>query len=135
MAIQSGIPMVVTLDDSGDSPRIISADVVSLDFSTPINSEEIQGVDKTGIQRLSLLADFSATLSCKFDDTAVTNAWNVLKDASSVIQERDLSIAISGQTLDVDVVVTDTQFSRGADGSFNITSPLSMGDGVPAVWS
>ena len=63
MAKESGLGMSVAVDDSGGSARTISNDVTNMDFATPRNEQDITGMDKSAIERLLLLADFSVTLN------------------------------------------------------------------------
>ncbi len=134
MAKESGITMTVTLDDSGDSARDISNDITNLDFATPRAVQDVTGLDKSAIERLLLLADFSCTLNGVFND-AVGASHAVLKDCGTTAVERDLSIAVSGQTLSVDVFVTDYSLARAATGELTWSSPLILADGTAAAWT
>ena len=62
--------MTVAVDDSGGSARSIENDLTSVDWSIPRGVQDVTGVDKSGIERLLTLADFSATLNGVFDDGA-----------------------------------------------------------------
>lgn len=135
MAVENGISMTCSLDDSADSLKDISQDVVSLDFETSVNTEEIQGLTDVATERLLLLQDFSATLTTKWDDTSGAFAFAVLKDAHSTNQIRDLTIALSGQTFDANVHIPSVSYSRGADGSFTISATLVNGDGTSPAWA
>lgn len=135
MAVENGISMTCSLDDSADSLRDISQDVVSLDFETSVNHEEIQGLTDVAMERLLLLQDSTATLTTKFDDTSGAFAFAVLKDAHSTNQIRDLTIALSGQTYNANVHIPSVGYSRAADGSFTLTASLVNGDGSAPVWT
>src|ERR1044072_1808119 len=117
MAKQSGIGWTtLSVDDSGGTPRYIRNDVTNFSFATPRGVQDVTGVDKSAIERLLLLADFSGTLNGVFNPTA-NASHSVLKTVPSSSVNRTLSLAIASQTLANEVLLTDYQLSRGQDGS------------------
>ena len=73
MAKESGLGVDnVQVDDSGGTLRAIINDVTNLEFATPRGVQEVTGIDKSAIERLLLLADFSCTLNGVFNDAAST---------------------------------------------------------------
>lgn len=134
MAKESGIGMTVTLDDSAGSGQAITNDVSDISFSTPRASMDSTGLDKSGNERIQLLADFRATINGIFNDAA-NMSHAVLKTMSSSSVARTLALAVSGQTLSNEVVIDDYALTRGADGSLKWSAPVSLQNGTAPAWS
>jgi hypothetical protein len=135
MAKQSGIGWTtLSVDDSGGTPRDIRNDVTNFSFATPRGVQDVTGVDKSAIERLLLLADFSGTLNGVFNPTA-NASHSVLKTVPSSSVNRTLSLAIASQTLANEVLLTDYQLSRGQDGSLTWSAPFVLADGAVPTWS
>lgn len=124
----------VALDDGAAAAQTISNDVTNLAVATPRGVQDVTGVDKSAIERLLLLADCSGTLNGVFNDAA-NLSHAVLKTVSSVSIARTLTLAISGQTLANEVVVTDYSLTRGADASLVWTAPFLLANGTVPTWS
>lgn len=136
MAKESGLGWTTcSIDDSGGTLRAIINDVTNLQFALPRGVQDTTGIDKSAMERLLLLADFSATLNGVFNDAASTGAHTVLKTVSSTSVIRTFTLVISGQTLSNEVIVSDLQYSRAQSGEFTWTAPLSLADGALPTWS
>jgi hypothetical protein len=132
MAKESGMAWTTcSVDDANGDICALVNDVTSLDFSTPRNLLDWTGLDKSAMERGLGLADFSITLNCIFNDAA-DKSWECFKDTTV---ERDVTLVISGQTLENDCYVSDASFSRASDGNFTIAGTLQLMDGVVPVWS
>jgi hypothetical protein len=86
------------------------------------------------MDRLLLLADYSATFNGAFND-ASNDSHAVFSTASSSSVARTTSVAHSGQTLAVEAFFTDYQISRGTDGSLTISAPCVLTGGSVPTWS
>lgn len=84
--------------------------------------------------RLLLLADGSIDAEGIFNDAA-SKSHATLKGVSTLAAAVAVAIAISGQTLTMNMFWTDYKLSRGDDGSFTWTAPFVLGDGTPPAWS
>lgn len=132
MAKETGLGWTtLSLDDSGGTPKAIKNDVHSWEFSTPRAVQDVTGIDKSAIERLHLLADFSATLRGTFND-ATDFSHDVFTPLDNA---RTLTSAVSGQTLANEVLITDYALSRGEDGSLTWTAPLVLADGTVPTWT
>lgn len=135
MAKESGLGWTtLSLDDSSGTARDIRNDINSFNFATPRAVQDVTGVDKNAMERLLLLADFSGTLNGVFNDAA-NMSHAVLKTVPSSSVNRTLSLAVSGQTLANEVLVTDYNLSRGGDGSLTWTAPFVLADGTVPTWT
>lgn len=135
MAKESGMAWsTCSIDDSAGSVTAIINDVTNLQFSTPRGVQDITGIDKSATERLLLLADFQITLNGVFNDAAVS-AHTVFKTVSSTSVARTTTLAVSGQTLAPEVLYSDYQLNRAADGSLTWSAPGALAGGVVPTWS
>ncbi len=135
MAKESGMGWTtLSVDDAAAAPQVIKNDITNFSFSTPRGVQDITGVDKSAMERLLLLADFSITLNGVFNDAA-NMSHAVLKTVSSTSVIRTVSLAVSGQTLANECFFSDYALTRAADGALNWTAPGQLGDGTVPTWS
>lgn len=135
MAKQSGIGWTAcTIDDASGTPQELVNDITNLQFSTPMAVQEVTGLDKSAIERLLLLADFSVTLNGVFNDAA-NKGHAVFSTISSTRVPRTTVLTISGQTLTNEVLYTDYPLTRGDDGSFTYAVPGVLSDGTVPTWT
>ena len=134
MAKETGLGMSVALDDSGGSARTISNDITNVDWSIPRATQEVTGLDKSAMERLLVLSDFSSTLSGVFND-ASNMSHDVLKTVCSTTVARTATYAISGQTLPNEVFITDYSLTRAATGELTWSAPLVLQSGTVPTWA
>lgn len=135
MAKESGLGWTtLSVDGSDTAANDVKNDVTNFEFSTPRAVQEITGVDKSAIERLLLLADFSITLNGVFNDEA-DKSHATFKDIGSTSVTRTVSLGVSGQTLAVECLLTDYALSRGDDGSLTWSVPGVLQDGTAPTWS
>lgn len=135
MPKESGLAWsTLSLDDSGGTARDIRNDVTNFNFATPRAVQDVTGVDKSAIERLLLLADFSGQLNGVFNDAA-NMSHMVLRTVPSTSVNRTLSLGVSGQTLAGEVLVTDYGLTRGNDGALTWTAPFVLADGTVPTWA
>ena len=135
MAKESGIGWTtLSVDDSSGSVCAIKNDVTNFAFATPRGVQDVTGVDKSAIERLLLLADFSITLNGVFNDAA-SMSHAVFKTVPSTSVARTTALAVSGQTLNNECLYTDYSLTRNQDGSLVWTSPGVLASGDVPTWS
>lgn len=137
MAKESGIGMTVGVDDSGGTLRQIENDVTNTDFGIPSALQDITGLDKSAMERLTLLADFTITLNGVFND-ASNLSHGVFKNYRTIFAGqlgRTVTIVHSGNTLTNEVLFTDYSMSRPQDGSLTWSAPGSLSNGTVPAWS
>ena len=132
MAKEPGFPFSVVCDDDTGTPQTISNDVTNLDFATPRAVQDVTGVDKAAMERLLLLADFSATLNGVWNDGS-NASHDVFSGDLSVVRTLDLSL--SGQKLSNEVLLTDYRLTRAANGAKTWAVPAVLADGTVPTWT
>lgn len=135
MAKESGLGWTTcSLDTSAGVAKAIKNDITNLDFATPRAVQDVTGIDKSAMERLLLLADFSGTLNGVFND-ATDFSHDVLKTVPSTSVARTLTLTVSGNTLAGEVLLTDYPLSRGNDGALTWAVPFVLADGTVPTWT
>jgi len=135
MAKESGLGWTtLSVDDSAGTVQAIKNDVTNFNFATPRGVQDVTGVDKSAMERLLLLADFSITLNGVFNDAAGAS-HAVLKTVPSTSVNRTTTLTVSGQTLAGELLYSDYALTRNQDGSLTWTAPGVLADGTVPTWS
>jgi len=131
MAKESGLGMTLSIDDSAGALKDLSNDVTSFNFSTPQGLQDITGLDKSAVERLILLSDGQVDVTGVFNDAA-DHIWAVFKTRTGT---RTVTIAVSGQTLSMEMLISDVNWQRAADGSIGVSATLQLQSGTVPVWT
>lgn len=123
-----------SVDDAAGSPQAIKNDITNLQFATPRAVQDVTGIDKSAMERLLLLADFSITLNGVFNDAA-NMSHAVFKTVPSTSVARTVSLAVSGQTLANECLFTDYPLTRADSGELTFSVPGVLSDGTVPTWS
>ena len=135
MAKESGLGWTtLSVDDSAGTAKAIKNDVTNFSFATPRGIQDVTGVDKSAMERLLLLADFSITLNGVFNDAA-DFSHAVFKTVPSTSVNRTVTLTVSGNTLANECVFSAYDLTRAADGSLVWTAPGALADGAVPTWS
>ncbi|MGA5116849.1 hypothetical protein [Streptomyces pseudogriseolus] len=133
MAKQSGLGWTtLSVDDASGTPVAIKNDVTNFEFATPRGVQDVTGVDKSAMERLLLLADFSITLNGVFN---TSSSHTVFKTVPSSSVARTTSLAISSQTLANECLYTDYSLNRSDSGELTWSAPGVLSDGTVPTWS
>lgn len=135
MAKEAGLGWTtLSVDSSAGAVKAIKNDVTNFQFATPRGVQDVTGVDKSAMERLLLLADFSITLNGVFND-ATDFSHDVFKTVPSTSVARTTTLTVSGNTLAPEVLYTDYSMTRAQDGSLTWTAPGVLADGTVPTWS
>lgn len=133
MAKVSGLGSTVTVDNSSGAGKDISTDVTEFNFATPKAVTDITGVDKSAMERLALLSDFSLSLKGQFDIGA-NLSHAVLSDIQTGVS-RTVAIITGGATMTAECLFTDYQVARTNAGDLNWSAPGVLSNGVAPAWT
>src|SRR6266545_7189056 len=112
MPKQTGLAWTtLSVDDSAGAVKDIRNDITSFDFATPRDVQEVTGIDKSAVERLLLLADFSINLTGVFNPDA-SLSHDVFKTVPSTSVARTTTLTIGGKTLAAEVLYTDYSLTR-----------------------
>lgn len=132
MAKESGLGWTtLSVDDSAGAVQAIKSDITNFQFATPRGVQDVTGVDKSAMERLLLLADFSITLNGVFNDAAGAS-HAVFKTVPSTSVNRTTTLVVSGQTLAGELLYSDYSLNRAQDGALTWSAPGVLADGVRA---
>lgn len=124
----------LSVDTSAGAAKAIKNDVTNFQFATPRGVQDVTGVDKSAMERLLLLADFSITLNGVFNDAADAS-HDVFKTVPSTSVARLVTLTHSGQTLANTCIFTDYALTRAQDGSLTWTAPGVLSSGSVPTWA
>lgn len=122
------------IDDSGGTARDLRNDFTSLQFATPRAVQDVTGIDKSAMERLLLLADYSVTFNGVFND-ALNRAHDVFKTVPSTSVARTTTLVVSGQTLANECLYTDYPLTRSDSGELTFAVPGVLSDGEVPTWA
>ncbi len=125
---------VLSVDNSSDVVKPIINDITGADWALPRGEQDTTGLDKSAIERILLLADFSVTLTGVFNDAA-NQSHDVFKDVSSTSVARTTTITVSGQTLANEVLYTGYDMTAAQSGELTWTAPGVLANGAVPTWS
>lgn len=135
MAKASGLGWsVLSVDDSSGTARDIRNDLTNIEFATPRAVQDITGIDKSAMERLLLLADFSITMNGVFN-AAANRAHDVFKTVPSTSVNRTISMTVNAVSLPNEVVLTDYPLTRADSGELTFSVPGALSDGTVPVWA
>lgn len=124
----------LSVDDSSGTPQANVNDFTNLQFSTPRGVQDVTGVNKSAIERLLLLADFSITLNFVFNPAA-NASHDVFKTVPSTSVNRTTTLVTNGKTLANEVLYTDYQLTRPQTGELTAQVPGVLADGTVPTWA
>lgn len=137
MAKTTGLGATISVADSGAVARTISNDITNFQFAVPRGVQEVTGVDKSGMERLLLLADFTVTFNGVFN-SAANNSHDVFKTVPSTSVARATVLQpTSGGTpsLTCNVLYSDYQITRTNTGELTWQAPGALSDGAVPTWA
>lgn len=135
MAKESGLGMSITIDDNAASGQDLSNDIQSCEVAVPRGVLDVTGVDKYAYERLLGLADGSATFNTIFNDAANKSHAVFKTIPASTAVSRTCVLVHSGQTLTMELLLTDYPLSRGDDGKLTSAVPGVLANGVAPAWT
>lgn len=132
MAKESGLGVTTfSWDDSAGAVKTIINDFTTFSFDTLRGLQDVTGLDKSAMERLHLLADFTVSGTTVFNDAANAE-HDVFKNLANV---RTITMAHSGQTLANEALISSAALTRAASGELTRAVSASLSDGTVPVWS
>jgi|ERR1035437_2183755 hypothetical protein len=147
MAKSTGVAWTTLgVGDSSNAIQDIRNDITNFQFAMPRGVQDVTGIDKSAIERLLLLADFSMTLNCVFNSAATTSVHAVFKTVPSTSVPRALTLTVTGTVAanlnlgtagagNGAVLFTDYPLTRSQAGEFTTSIPGVLANGAVPTWS
>ncbi len=128
----------LSIDDQGGTLRDIRNDITNFNFSTPRAIQDVTGIDKSAMERLQLLVDFSLQMTGVFNDAA-NASHDVFKSIPSTSTAREFTMTVSGNSLGTTptamILLTDYQITRPQTGEATWQVPGVLSNGVVPTWT
>lgn len=131
---ENGLGMTVACDDAAGNVRNIENDITNLDWTMPSEPQDITGLDKSAMERILLLADFSLNLNGVFN-SAANMSHDVFKDVGITSVTRTVTIVHSGMTLPNEILFGDYNVSRAANGALTWQTPGQLNSTTVPTWA
>jgi hypothetical protein len=132
MAKENGLGWTTfSVDNSAGVLKAIVNDITNASWQMPRAVQDVTGLDKSAIERLHLLSDFSCDMEGVFND-ATDFSHDVFKTLANV---RTLTIVVSGQTLTNEVLLTDYPLTRSDSGELTWKVPAVLANGTVPAWT
>ncbi|WP_405611375.1 hypothetical protein [Streptomyces sp. NBC_01508] len=134
MAKSSGLGWTIaTVEDAAGVAQDIRNDCTNLQFATPRAVQDVTGIDKSAMERLLLLADFSVTFN-GVHNPAAGKSHAVFSTIPSTSVPRETILVVNGQSLTNTCVYTDYPLSRSDSGELTWAVPGVLSDGNVPTW-
>ena len=132
MTKENGLGMTLGVDVSaGGALKQLENDITNVTFDIPRAIQDTTGLDKSGHERLHLLADYSVSMNGVFND-GTDKSHDVFKVVAGV---RTVTIIHSAQTLTGECLLNGYNLSRAAGGELTWAVQAQNSDGAVAAWS
>ena len=132
MAKESGLGWTTfSVDDSGGTVRAIINDITNATWAMPRAVQDVTGLDKSAMERLHLLSDFSVDMEGVFNDASGLS-HDVFKTLANA---RTCTIVVSGQTLANEILLTDYPLTRSDAGELTWKVPGVLQSGTVPAWT
>ena len=123
------------MDTSVPTLTDISNDVTNWQFATPRAVQDVTGVDKSAMERILLLADFSVTLNGTFNPDLSHTVFENITDDNTVRTTKIEPTSGATPYLSVETLYTDYQVTRSNSGELSWSAPGVLADGTVPVWT
>lgn len=123
------------MDTSTPTLTDISNDVTNWQFATPRAVQDVTGVDKSAMERILLLADFSVTLNGTFNPDLSHTVFENITDDNTVRTTKIEPTSGATPYLSVETLYTDYQVTRSNSGELSWSAPGVLADGTVPVWT
>ena len=143
MAKSTGLAQTtLSVGDSSNALQVIINDITSWQLATPRGVQDVTGVDKSAIERLLLLADYSLSLNMVFNPST-NQQHDVFKTVPSTSVNRAVALTVNGKSLNMGtagagngaVLFTDYQVARSQTGELTCVAPGVLANGSVPTWS
>ena len=123
------------MDTSTPTLTDISSDITNFQFATPRAVQDVTGVDKSAMERILLLADFSVTLNGVFNAALSHTVFEDITDNDTVRTTKIQPTSGSTPYLSCETLYTDYQLTRSNSGELTWSAPGVLADGNSPSWT
>lgn len=129
----TGITSTVTIADSAGNNRTFSGDVTDFSIGQSRNQIDVTGVDKSFMERLPGLGDYSVTLSGVFNQTAQFS-HDVFSSMGTALRAFTLVVGTNGTAVGT-AALESYNVTRAQGGALTWQATLNCANGTGVTWS
>ena len=135
MAKISGIPVTITIQDSGAVARDVSNDISDITLDLPFATQDVTGLDKSAHERIALLADTKLT-GKGFHNNAANRLHPVLTTGQTTARQTVITYpGGAGATMTFTGLLSSVKLTRAANGALTPDFVQELSNGVVGAWS
>lgn len=135
MAKQTGITGTVTIGDASGVSQTFSADVQTFNINQSRAQIDVTGIDKSFMERLPGLGDYSVDLAGVFNGgNGTATAHYVFSSMGTALRAFTLVVGPQGTAVGT-AALASYSVARGADGALTWTATLNCANGAAMSWS
>lgn len=135
MAKQTGITGTVTIGDAAGVSQTFSADVQTFNINQSRAQIDVTGIDKSFMERLPGLGDYSVDLSGVFNGGGGTaTAHYVFSSMGTALRAFTLVVGPQGTAVGT-AALASYNVSRANDGALTWTATLNCANGTAMSWT
>ena len=135
MAKQTGITGTVTIGDASGVSQTFSADVQTFNINQSRAQIDVAGIDKSFMERLPGLGDYSVDLAGVFNGgNGTATAHYVFSSMGTALRAFTLVVGPQGTAVGT-AALASYSVARGADGALTWTATLNCANGSAMSWS
>ena len=135
MPKQTGIPIILTVQDSGGVARDISTDVRNFNVNGSNNLLETTGLDKSAIERLNGLSDVEFTMNGVFNPDAAKSHAVLSNFEVAPAAGRQVVVDYGVPIATFNVRFSSYNITRGDDGALTWVANGMLCNGLVIAWS
>ena len=135
MSKQTGITGTVTLGDANGVAQAFSADVQSFTINQSRAQIDVTGIDKSFMERLPGLGDYSIDLSGVVNNAGTATAHQALSSMGTSLRAFTIVLNTLGGTAAGTAALASYNVSRAGDGALTWSATLNCANGTGLVWS
>lgn len=134
MAKTTGVAFTtLSVDDSGGTARDLRNDFTSFDYAMPVDMQDITGLDKSAMERIALLSDFTININGVVN-TAANQSHDVFKNITGGVA-RTVTIGHASVSLPNECLFSDYRMNRPQNGELTFTVAGVLSDGTVPTWA
>ena len=134
MPKQTGITGTVTIGDANGVSQTFSGNVQTFTINQSRAQIDVTGIDKSFMERLPGLGDYSIELAGVYDGAGTATAVQTFASMGTALRAFTIVVGPAGTAVGT-ASLASWNVSRGNDGALNWTASLNCANGAAMAWS
>jgi hypothetical protein len=134
VAKQTGITGTVTIGDANGVSQTFSGNVQTFDIQQSRAQIDVTGIDKSFMERLPGLGDYSINLAGVYDGAGTATAIQTFASMGTALRAFTIVVGPVGTAVGT-AALASFNVARGGDGALNWTASLNCANGTAMAWT